>query len=84
MKTKEDIIEHIKTQIEETSLGSVSAESVTPESRIIGDLGLDSMDYATIMLSTEQKFGIKIHEDGVRWTEVQTVGQLADLFIQQS
>ena len=38
------------------------------------------MDYATIMLATEQKLGIKIREDGVRWAEIQTVEQLADLF----
>lgn len=84
MKTREDIIEHIKIQIEESSLGAVAAESVTADSRIIADLGLDSMDYATIMLATEQKFEIKIREDGVRWAEIQTVGQLADLFMLHS
>lgn len=81
MKTKEQILEHLKARIEDVSLGEISAASVQPCSRIIGDLGLDSMDYATIMLSTEQWLGMKIREDGVRWAEVQTVEQLADLFL---
>ncbi len=82
MKTKKIIIEHLKQEIEEISLGAISANSVSENSRIIGELGLDSMDYATIMLATEQKLGIKIREDGVRWAEIQTVEQLAELFFQ--
>lgn len=83
MKLKQEVIEYIQQQVETVSLGSHSATGITKESRIIGDLGLDSMDYATIMLATETFTGIKIKEDGVRWAEIQTIEQLADLFLQQ-
>jgi acyl carrier protein len=82
MITKEYIIDYIKDKIQDISLGAVQAKSISNDSRIIQQLGLDSMDYATIMLMTEQKLGIKIHEDGVRWGEIQTIEQLADLFFQ--
>jgi acyl carrier protein len=59
----------------------VEMDSIRPESRIISDLGLDSMDYATVMLMTERWSGIKIREDGVDWSKIQTVDQLADLVV---
>ena len=81
MKSKIEILEKLKESIHEVSLGMVALESIRPESRIIGDLGLDSMDYATVMLTVERWSGIKIKEDGVDWSKVQTVDQLADLIM---
>lgn len=83
MKRKAEVLEHLKQVIHEVSLGAVAVEQITGESRIIGDLGLDSMDYATVMLSTEQWAGVKIREDGLNWSRIQTVEQLADLFLAQ-
>jgi acyl carrier protein len=80
MKTKSEIVKKIQETIEEVSLGAVTAEKALPESRIIGDLGLDSLDYATVMLSLERWSGVKIKEDSVNWATVQTVDQLAGLF----
>jgi acyl carrier protein len=84
MKTKSQIIEIMKLAVEDISLGRLEAKSVLDKSRIIADLGLDSMDYATLMLTTEQQSGIKIREDGVNWAEIETLDQLADLFIKNS
>jgi len=81
MKTKEDILNSIKQAAEEISLGRLQASSLSADARIIGDLALDSMDYATIMLLTEQKTAIKIREEGVDWAKIQTLDQLADLFV---
>lgn len=81
MKTKSEILEKLGESIHEVSLGAVAVDRILPESRIIGDLGLDSMDYATVMLTVERWSGIKIKEDGVDWSKVQTVEQLADLIM---
>ena len=84
MKTKENIIKILKDAAEEISLGRLKADALSTQGRIIADLSFDSMDYATLMLITEQKSGIKIREDGVNWAEVQTLEQLADLFVKNS
>ena len=80
MKTKSEIVKKIKETIAEVSLGAVTEEQVLSDSRIIGDLGLDSLDYATVMLSLERWSKVKIKEDSVNWATVQTVDQLAGLF----
>ena len=78
MKTKSEILEKLKSVIDDVA---IEGAKVTDKSRIIEDLGLDSMDYATVMLSVEGWSGIKINEDGVNWSKIQTVEQLADLFL---
>jgi acyl carrier protein len=80
MKTKSEIVKKIQETIEDVSLGAVTEAQAHPDSRIIGDLGLDSLDYATVMLSLERWSGVKIKEDSVNWATVQTVDQLASLF----
>lgn len=81
MKKKSEIVAKIQEAIEEVSLGEIPVSRATPESRLIGDLGMDSLDYASVMLAVERWSGIKIREDSVDWSAVQTVDQLADLFI---
>jgi acyl carrier protein len=80
MKTRAELVSKIQETIEEVSLGNVPLQRIQPQSRLIGDLGLDSLDYATVMLSVEKWSGIKIKEDAVNWATVQTVEQLAALF----
>jgi len=80
MKEKSEIIKRIQTAIEEVSLGAISLDRIQPSSRLIGDLGLDSLDYASVMLNVENWSGIKIKEDLVNWSKVQTVEELAALF----
>jgi acyl carrier protein len=80
MKQKIEIVLKIQETIEELSLGNVPAKQISPENRLIADLGLDSLDFATVMLTVEKWSGIKIKEDLVNWSAVQTVDQLAALF----
>jgi acyl carrier protein len=82
MKNKSDIIKQICQSIEEVSLGAINAQNIAIDDRLIGDLGLDSLDYATVMLSVERWGSIKIREDAVNWAVIQTVEQLAVLFEQ--
>jgi acyl carrier protein len=84
MKTKESIARYIAEQIEEVSLGAKAAAAITPDDRIIDDLGLDSLDYATVLLSCEKWLEIKVSEDDVDWRAIDTVEKLAGfLAVQQ-
>jgi len=56
---------------------------VSAGQRLLDDLGLDSLDYATVLLSCEQWLGIAIDEDGIDWRTVATVEELADFFLEQ-
>jgi acyl carrier protein len=80
MKGKEEYCSRIKDLIEEISLGVHSSSSIQNSSKLIGELGLDSLDYASVLLGCERWSGIKIKEDGVRWAEIDTVERLAQLF----
>ena len=83
MKTAADIEAYIVADIEDITLGSVSAAEIRGDSRLIQDLGLDSMDYATVLLGCEKWLGIKIRERGVDWAELQTVNQLSEFLAKQ-
>ena len=53
-------------------------------SRLMQDMGVDSLDFAQLMLHLEDVTGLTISEDGVNWMLVQTVWQLAGLFESKS
>lgn len=73
----DEVLDHIRGTIEDVSLGQVAAERIHPTDRILGDLGLDSLDYATVLLETEDWLGVRVQEDEVDWETLATVEQLA-------
>jgi len=77
MKSKDEIVEQIKILVEDISLGETPADAIAPDDRLIVDLGLDSLDYASVLLGCERWLGIKVREDGVDWSQITTVDQLA-------
>jgi len=77
MRSNSEIEKKIAELIQEITLDSVFAISITRDQNLIGDLGLDSLDYASVMLSCERWLGCEINEATVNWREVQTVKQLA-------
>lgn len=79
MKSKNETIEHIKTLIEENSLGEIKASSIKESQSLIEEIGIDSLDFAAIMLGCEKWLQIKVKEDQVDWSKVRTVEQLADV-----
>lgn len=83
MKSKEQIIVKLKELIEEISLGMVKAATIHPNAQIIAELGMDSLDYATLMLSCEGWLGIRIKEDSVKWQEIRTIDDLAEMLEKQ-
>jgi acyl carrier protein len=83
MKSKDAIIGFIGEQIEEISLGARAAADIAPEHRIIDDLGLDSLDYATVLLGCEKWLDISVREEDVDWRSLDTVERLAAFLEQQ-
>ena len=41
---------------------AVAESSVTPDSRLIDDLGADSLDFVDLMFAIEKAFGVKLRE----------------------
>ena len=42
---------------------SVTADQVTPESKMIEDLGADSLDAVELVMAVEEEFGIEVPDD---------------------
>lgn len=76
MKTYEEILAHIRILIQDISLGTINITDIDPDAHILGDLGLDSLDYASMLLECEKWLGIKVREEGVDWGRLSTVADL--------
>ena len=55
---------------------SVYEDDVTPEAELVGDLGVNSLELADLVLLCEEKFNIEINEDDIRGFI--TVGDVVD------
>jgi acyl carrier protein len=60
------------TEILVDKLGIAESE-ITPEANFVKDLGIDSLDYAEIVMEFEQTFDIRIPDDDAE--KMQTFGQ---------
>ncbi|HLT74925.1 MAG TPA: acyl carrier protein, partial [Ohtaekwangia sp.] len=70
-KTMQDISQKI-TKILTDKLGIAESE-ITPDANFVRDLGIDSLDYAEIVMEFEQTFDIRIPDDDAE--KLQTFGQ---------
>lgn len=78
MKPLSDIVSHLKLVIEDVSLGKVNRNDINGDSVLL-DLGIDSLDFASIMLAGETFVSSKVDENGIDWRNIRTVTQLAEL-----
>ena len=62
-ETKEIVIHVAQIMIDELKLEDVTSETFDPEIDLIDEVGIDSMDLATVALVLQDKYGIKIDED---------------------
>jgi acyl carrier protein len=53
--------------------GGVPRETITPESHVIDDLGIDSLDFLDIVFAIDKAFGIKVPVEA--WTQEVNAGQ---------
>jgi len=65
-------IPHKVTKILTDKLGIAESE-ITPDANFVKDLGIDSLDYAEIVMEFEQTFDIRIPDDDAE--KLQTFGQ---------
>ena len=67
-----DIFEMLKA-IAVNDIG-IDADKITPESNIIKDLGLDSLDIVDMLMKVEETFGVTIDDGDV--VEMRTVADV--------
>ena len=53
-----------------------------PDTALLDEVGLDSLDYATVVVRTEDELGVKLREEDIDWPAVRTIGELAAIFEQ--
>lgn len=68
--TMQDISKRV-AQILMDKLGIAESE-ITPDANLVKDLGIDSLDYAEIVMDFEQTFDIKIPDDDAE--KLSTIG----------
>ena len=76
-KTVEQIADFMRAEIESISLGATPAAGIKETDEIMADLGLDSLDYATVMLTCEKWLGVQVNEAAADWRNMRTVAELA-------
>ena len=52
--------------------GGVPRENITPDSHVIEDLGIDSLDFLDIVFAIDKEFGIKVPVEA--WTQEVNAG----------
>ena len=55
---------------------SIKADDITPQSELVSDLGINSLELADLVLLCEEKFDIEIGDDVIH--KFITVGDVAD------
>ncbi len=51
-----------------------------PDSEILADIGLDSLDYASVVVTVEDRLGVSLREQEIDWSQVRTIRDLASVF----
>lgn len=71
---KEEIFEKLKELVVD-QLG-VEEDEVTMEASMQDDLGADSLDLVDLVMSVEEKFGVKVADEDLE--NIKTVGDIVD------
>jgi acyl carrier protein len=75
-ETGELIVPIAQIMIEELKLEDVTADTFDPDIDLIDEIGIDSMDLATVALVLQDNYGIRIDEDD--YPTLTTLRRIAD------
>lgn len=75
LKTDELIVGIAKIMIEELKLDDVTPETFDPDLDLVDEVGIDSMDLATIALIIRDEYGIRIDEE--QYPKLTTIRKIA-------
>jgi acyl carrier protein len=75
-ETRERIIRIAEIIIEELKLEEITPESFNPDMDLVDELGVDSMDLATVALVLQDEYGVFIDEDD--YPKLKTVRLIAE------
>jgi acyl carrier protein len=75
-ETRERIIRIAEIIIEELKLEAITPESFNPDMDLVDELGVDSMDLATVALVLQDEYGVFIDEDD--YPKLKTVRLIAE------
>ncbi len=70
------LVEHVIEVIADTL--SVKKESITEDTDLVEDLGVDSLDMVDLVLAMEQEFGIEIKDEDIT-PDIRTVRDIVEL-----
>jgi acyl carrier protein len=79
--SREELLNSVTKLMVEVSFGRLSISDIMAESKIIDELGFDSLDFAELMLHCESVTYQKVDESSINWREVITVNDLIGLFV---
>lgn len=77
-----EILSKLQEMLQEV-LSLEGTEALRSEARLQEDLHLDSLATVDVIIAVEEGFGIKLRSDLDFLSEVQTVGDVADLVVAQ-
>ena len=81
-KNLKDITVHIaKIMIDELKLEDVTPETFDPEIDLVDEVGIDSMDLATVALALQDEYGIRIDEDD--YIKLTTINRIAEYVMEK-
>jgi acyl carrier protein len=55
-----------------------------PDSDILQEIGLDSLDYASVVVTVEDQLGVALREAEIDWSRIKTIRELAGVFERHS
>ena len=81
----EEIILHVaQIMIEELKLEDVTPETFDPEIDLVDEVGIDSMDLATVALVLRDRYAIRIDEDDYpKLTNIRLISEYIDQKLQE-
>ena len=75
-ETQERILRIAEIIIEELKLEEITSESFDPDMDLVDELGVDSMDLATVVLVLQDEYGVFIDEDD--YPKLKTIRMIAE------